>query len=137
MIHSVDSLKLLSSIEKEAAKCNRAIPCLLQVFIATEETKFGLNQSELYDLLDQLKLNPMLHVQICGLMGMASNTENEQQIRNEFEGLKLLFNEVKSTYFKDDGSFKEISMGMSHDYKIAVEEGSTLIRVGSLIFGAR
>lgn len=137
MIHSVDSLKLLSSIEKEASKCNRVIPCLLQVFIATEETKFGLNQSELYDLLDQLKLNPMPHIQICGLMGMASNTENELQIRNEFKGLKLLFNKVKSTYFKDDSTFKEISMGMSHDYKIAVEEGSTLIRVGSLIFGSR
>lgn len=137
MIHSVDSLKLLSAIEKEAAKCNRVIPCLLQVFIATEETKFGLNQSELYDLLDQLKLNPMPHVQICGLMGMASNTENELQIRNEFKGLKLLFNEVKSQYFNDVSSFSEISMGMSHDYLIAVEEGSTLIRVGSLIFGSR
>lgn len=137
MIHSVDSLKLLSAIEKEAAKCNRVIPCLLQVFIATEETKFGLNQSELYELLDQLKLNPMPHVQICGLMGMASNTENELQIRNEFKGLKLLFNQVKSTYFNNDISFSEISMGMSHDYKIAVSEGSTLIRVGSLIFGSR
>lgn len=137
MIHSVDSLKLLMSIEKEAAKCNRIIPCLLQIFIAKEETKFGLNRSELYEILDQLKLNPLPHIQICGLMGMASNTNDENQIRNEFSGLNLLFNEVKSAYFNEIPSFCELSMGMSHDYLIAVEEGSTLIRVGSLIFGTR
>ncbi|MDZ4667623.1 MAG: YggS family pyridoxal phosphate-dependent enzyme [bacterium] len=137
MIHSVDSFKLLAAIDKEGAKCQRIIPCLLQVFIATEETKFGLNQSELYEVLDQLKLNPLPHVKICGLMGMASNTEDPAQIRAEFKSLKVLFTEVKSSYFKAQDSFKEISMGMSHDYQIAVEEGATLIRVGSLIFGTR
>jgi hypothetical protein len=137
MIHSVDSFKLLAAIDKEGAKCQRIIPCLLQVFIATEETKFGLNQSEVYEVLDQLKLQPLPHIQICGLMGMASNTENTSQIRLEFKSLKKLFTELKSSYFAADKAFKEISMGMSHDYSIAVEEGATLIRVGSLIFGNR
>ncbi|MCG9880138.1 MAG: YggS family pyridoxal phosphate-dependent enzyme [Bacteroidia bacterium] len=137
MIHGVDSLKLLQTINKEAAKCQRVIPCLLQMHIAVEETKFGLNQSELYDILEQLKVNNLDNIKICGLMGMASNVEDVEQIRTEFRGLKTLFDEIKEPYFKNDESFKELSMGMSGDYLIAVEEGSTLIRVGSSIFGHR
>jgi len=137
MIHAVDSLKLLQTINKEGEKNNRVIPCLLQIFIAQEETKFGLNQDELFELLNSLKTTPLPHIQICGLMGMASNVENETQIRNEFKGLKNLFELVRTNYFADQESFKEISMGMSGDYPIAVQEGATLVRVGSLIFGER
>lgn len=137
MIHSVDSLKLLEVIDKEGEKCGRIIPCLLQVFIATEETKFGMDEAELMELLNYLQNKPMPHIRICGLMGMASNVADEAQIRKEFKGLKQLFNKLKSAYFENDPAFCEISMGMSSDYKIALEEGSTLIRVGSSIFGSR
>lgn len=137
MIHGVDSLKLLQTINKEGEKNNRVIPCLLQIFIAQEETKFGLNQTELVELLSELKTNPLPYISICGLMGMASNVDNSEQIRTEFRGLKLLFEQVKKQYFKDTPQFKELSMGMSGDYPIAIEEGATLIRVGSSIFGSR
>jgi pyridoxal phosphate enzyme (YggS family) len=137
LIHSVDSLKLLEIIDKEGAKHNRTIACLLQVYIATEETKFGLNREELKALLANPDLKKLQHCKIVGLMGMASNTQNEDQVRKEFKFLKETFNELKSSFFKDDNYFKEISMGMSNDYKIAIEEGATLIRVGSTIFGSR
>ncbi len=137
MIHSVDSFKLLEVINKEGLKNHRIIPCLLQVFIATEETKFGLNQEELIELIENFQSSPCKHVQICGLMGMASNVASESQIRTEFKSLKYLFDKMKASYFANDTSFKEISMGMSSDYKIACEEGATLIRVGSTIFGGR
>ncbi|OYU94845.1 MAG: YggS family pyridoxal phosphate-dependent enzyme [Bacteroidetes bacterium B1(2017)] len=137
MIHSVDSYKLLEVINKEAEKNQRVINCLLQVFIATEETKFGLNQPELIELLETFKKNPLPNIQLCGLMGMASNVEDTTQIRAEFKGLKNTFTQIKNTYFANDEKFKELSMGMSSDYKIAIEEGSTLIRVGSIIFGSR
>jgi hypothetical protein len=137
MIHGVDSYKLLENINKEGAKNQRVIPCLLQIFIAQEETKFGLNPDELYSLLEQLNQTPLPYVQICGLMGMASNVADATQVSNEFKGLKNLFDKVKSQYFAHQASFKEISMGMSGDYPLAIKEGATLVRVGSLIFGER
>ncbi len=135
LIHSVDSLKLLNEIEKQAQKSNRVISVLLQVFIANEETKFGLDETELNDLINYVNANTeqYKHVKITGLMGMASNTENETQIRNEFKKLKTIFEKLQTSNFK----LQTLSMGMSHDYKIAAEEGSTMIRVGSLIFGER
>jgi len=137
LIHGVDSLKLLQTINKEGEKNNRIVPCLLQIFIAQEETKFGLNQAELMELLESISQEPLPHVQICGLMGMASNVDNEVQIRNEFKGLKNIFELVRQRYFSKNPHFKEISMGMSGDYLIAVQEGATLVRVGSRIFGER
>lgn len=137
LIHGVDSLKLLQTINKEGEKNNRIVPCLLQIFIAQEETKFGLNQAELMELLETISQEPLPHVQICGLMGMASNVDNEVQIRNEFKGLKNVFELVRQRYFLNNPHFKEISMGMSGDYLIAVQEGATLVRVGSKIFGER
>lgn len=137
LIHGVDSLKLLQTINKEGEKNNRIVPCLLQIFIAQEETKFGLNQAELMELLESISQEPLPHVQICGLMGMASNVDNELQIRNEFKGLKNVFELVRQRYFLNNPHFKEISMGMSGDYLIAVQEGATLVRVGSRIFGER
>jgi len=137
LIHGVDSLKLLQTINKEGEKNNRIVPCLLQIFIAQEETKFGLNQAELMELLETISQEPLPHVQICGLMGMASNVDNEVQIRNEFKGLKNIFELVRQRYFSKNPHFKEISMGMSGDYLIAVQEGATLVRVGSKIFGER
>jgi pyridoxal phosphate enzyme (YggS family) len=137
LIHSVDSLKLLEIINKEAAKNNRKINCLLQVYIASEETKFGLDKGELMELLEHLKNAPLPNIEIKGLMGMASNTEDTNQIRREFRNLKQLFEQCKGTTFSGSNQFTEISMGMSGDYTIAVEEGSTLVRVGSSIFGSR
>lgn len=139
MIHSVDSLKLLQEINKQAAKNNRVIDCLLQVFIAQEETKFGLSEEELGELLLSEELKSMQNVRIVGLMGMASNTDDEAQVRLEFRGLKQLFDKLnaRAADFPANVDLKEISMGMSGDYPIAVEEGSTLVRVGSAIFGSR
>ena len=137
MIHSVDSLHLLETIEKEAAKNNRVIDCLLQFHIATEETKFGLDKIEACALLDSEEYRAMKHVRICGVMGMATNTDDYDLVRREFANLRDIYNKLKERYFADNENFREISMGMSHDYKIALEEGATLVRVGSLIFGAR
>lgn len=134
MIHSVDNLALLEEIDRQAAKAGRVIPCLLQMFIATEETKFGLDAEELHDLLRSSTYRSMQHVQICGLMGMATNTEDTDQIRREFRQLKNLFASAKQEYFAGDAHFRHISMGMSSDYQIAVEEGSTMVRIGSLLF---
>ncbi|MBX7206075.1 MAG: YggS family pyridoxal phosphate-dependent enzyme [Bacteroidia bacterium] len=137
LIHSVDSIKLLSEINKQAAKNNRTINCLLQVYIASEETKFGLSEEELFQLLRSTEYATMKNVTVTGLMGMASNTTNTQQVHNEFKSLKKLFDEVKTSFFANQDTFKEISMGMSGDYLIAMEEGSTMIRVGSSLFGER
>ncbi len=137
MIHSIDSLKLLVEVNKQAAKANRIIPCLLQVYIAQEETKFGLDEVELIALLANEDFKQMQNIAICGLMGMASNTENAQQIHAEFASLKMLFDKLKHTYFKNKSEFKEISMGMSNDYLIALQHGSTLVRIGSALFGKR
>lgn len=137
MIHSVDSLKLLQEINKQAAKNNRVIDCLLQLFIAQEETKFGLSEEEAKELLTSNAFKELKNVRIVGLMGMASNTDDEAQIRREFKGLKKFFDELNSTLCREDLTLTELSMGMSSDYLIAVEEGSTLVRVGSAIFGSR
>ena len=137
LIHGVDSYKLLSEINKQAAKAGRIIPCLLQIHIAQEETKFGFSTDECRAMLEEGNWRQLKNVQITGVMGMATNTEDEAQIKREFSTLSAFFQEVKETYFKEVSSFKEISMGMSDDYPIAIEEGSTLIRIGSRIFGAR
>jgi pyridoxal phosphate enzyme (YggS family) len=136
LIHGVDSFKLLTAINKEAAKQNRPVNCLLQVYIAQEETKFGFDKEEILDLVRIQAFDSLPFVRVNGLMGMASNTRNEAQIRNEFKMLKTLFDELKSTGTFGD-SFSVLSMGMSGDYGIAIEEGSTMVRVGSSIFGAR
>lgn len=135
MIHSVDSLKLLEVIEKEGAKNNRVIDCLLQFHIASEETKFGLNLEEGIALADDARVKAMKHVRICGVMGMASFTEDEQQIRREFQALVHIFESLREKITHPAFSVK--SFGMSGDYRIAIEEGSNMIRVGSHIFGGR
>jgi pyridoxal phosphate enzyme (YggS family) len=136
LIHSVDSLKLLQEINRQAAKHNRVIDCLLQIHIATEETKFGLSADEAEALLQSPELDQLSNIRIIGLMGLASNTDNQKQVRQEFRGLKQLFDKL-ATISRTMLHFEELSMGMSGDYSIAVEEGSTLVRVGSAIFGAR
>lgn len=137
LIHGVDSIKLLKIINKEAKKNNRKIRCLLQFHIAEEKTKFGLTLEEARGVLVSAEFKSLTNVIVSGVMGMATYTENEEQIRNEFKMLKLIFNTLKNEYFSSVKNFSEISMGMSDDYPIAVEEGSTLIRVGSKIFGER
>ncbi len=137
LIHSVDSPKLLSEINKQGIKCGRVIDCLLQIFIADEETKFGFDKAEVMDFLASAEFTGMRNVRICGLMGMATNTDDEAKVDAEFTGLKALFDEVKAAHFTQRDSFKELSMGMSQDYKIALKHGATLIRIGSLLFGER
>lgn len=137
MIHSIDTLKLLTEVSSQAIRNGRIIDCLLQVFIATEETKFGLDVDELTGLLANLKLKPLHGIRIRGLMGMASFTADTKLIRREFNGLKSLFDHIQIEYFSGDASFNELSIGMSGDYQIAVEEGSTLVRIGTKIFGTR
>ncbi|WP_439557884.1 YggS family pyridoxal phosphate-dependent enzyme [Dyadobacter sp.] len=136
LIHSIDSFKLLKEVNKEAAKNNRVIDCLLQIFIASEETKFGLSPEEAEEILTAPELTSLQNIRIAGLMGMASNTENEEVVRAEFRGLKNLFESFKK-FSNNQVQMRELSMGMSGDYLIAVEEGSTLVRVGSAIFGSR
>lgn len=136
LIHSVDSLKLLQEINKQAAKYNRVIDCLLQIYIADEETKFGLSASEAELLLNAPELNDMHNIRLIGLMGLATNTDDEAQVRQEFRGLKQLFNKL-AQFQHPQIQFQELSMGMSGDYHIALEEGSTMVRVGSAIFGSR
>lgn len=137
LIHSVDSEKLLDVIEKEAKKNGRSIPCLLQVHIAREETKFGFSQDELLDFVSCGKWKNYQHILFAGLMGMATFTDDAEQIRNEFRLLAKLFDTIRTTYFSQNKHFNTLSMGMSNDYQIAIEEGSNMIRVGSLIFGER
>ena len=137
MIEAVDSLKLLREIDKQAAKNERVIDVLLELHIAEEETKYGLTPEACRELLADGEWRSLKHVRICGLMMMASNVDDEQQIRNEFRIAKNLFDELKAQYFADAPWFKERSWGMSHDYPIAVEEGSTMVRVGTSIFGPR
>lgn len=136
-IHAVDSIRLLKEINKQAVINNRSIKCLLQFHIAEEETKFGLNLQEAKIILGHDDFKAMQNIKIAGLMGMATYTQNHEQIRKEFRNLKNFFDQIKSDYFEVDAEFKEISMGMSGDYKIAIEEGSTMIRIGTDIFGAR
>ena len=137
MIEAVDSLKLLLEIEKQAARNERVIDVLLELHIAAEETKYGLTADALYELLDGGEWRQLQHVRICGLMMMASNVDDDQQIRSEFRLARHLFDEVKSRYFADCDYFCERSWGMSHDYRIACEEGSTMVRIGTTIFGPR
>jgi pyridoxal phosphate enzyme (YggS family) len=137
MIHSVDSLRLLQEIDKQAEKNKRIISCLLQVHIAKEDTKFGFNEEELESLLVSEDIHQLKHVKICGLMGMATFTEDENQIRTEFSFLKSIFDELKKRNLPDNFNLKELSLGMSGDYLIAQEEGSTMVRIGTAIFGER
>ena len=137
MIEAVDSLKLFKEINKQALKNNRIIKCLMQFHIAGEETKFGLDITEAEEILNNEEFQSLKNIQINGVMGMATFTENMSQIRSEFKQLKKIFDFLKKTYFQDSEYFREISMGMSGDYKIAIEEGSTIVRIGSLIFGER
>lgn len=137
MIHSVDSYKLLKTIDEEAQKVGRIIPCLLQIHIAMEETKFGMNQEEVEQLIIDSRANGLTHVSLAGVMGMATFTDDVNQIKREFYSLHVLFQKLKLAFFSENETFKEISMGMSHDYLYAIENGSTLVRVGSAIFGER
>jgi pyridoxal phosphate enzyme (YggS family) len=137
MIQSVDSLKLLQEINKHAEKHNRIIDCLLQVYIADEETKFGLGFDEVIELLRSEEFTALKHVKIRGLMGIATNTDNEKQIKDEYYELKTFFDGIKQSFFRKDKSFDTLSMGMSSDYKVAIEQGSNMVRLGSTIFGQR
>ncbi len=137
LIHAVDSLRLLQKINDEALKNNRIIPCLFQIHIADEDTKFGMSKPELEALLKSEDYKKLKAVKIEGLMGMATYTQDKNQIRAEFNELAEIFNSIKTNFFLDNPDFKELSIGMSGDYKIAVECGSTMVRVGSKIFGAR
>ncbi|MCH1479822.1 MAG: YggS family pyridoxal phosphate-dependent enzyme [Crocinitomicaceae bacterium] len=137
LIHGVESFRLLKEINKQAQKNNRVIDVLLQFFIANEETKFGLSFEEAEAILSDENFKELQNVRICGVMGMASFSNNQEQIREEFKTLKSTFDKLKSTFFDNEKSFNVISMGMSGDYNIALEEGSTMIRVGSSIFGKR
>jgi pyridoxal phosphate enzyme (YggS family) len=137
LIESVDRLKLLREINKQAVKNERIIHCLLQFHIATEETKFGLDPEEASQILESDEYKSMKNIRICGVMGMATFTEDEEKVRAEFKNLRNIFTQLKIKYFAEANHFREISMGMSGDYQIAVEEGSTIVRIGSLIFGKR
>lgn len=137
LIHSVDSLKLLKEINKQAEKNQRVVSCLLQIHIAEEETKFGLSSQEALDILTNKELKSFQFIKIKGLMGMATNTDNTEQIRKEFQYLKNLFEQFKSTIQLPSVQFEILSMGMSNDYPIAIECGSNAIRIGTLIFGER
>lgn len=136
LIHGIDSLKLLKEINKQAKKWRRVIPCLLQVYIATEETKFGLAQDELLEIIHSEEFKALNHIKVVGLMGMASFTEDQEKIYKEFQFLNNVFNYVKP-YQLPNCNFEHLSMGMSGDYKIAIECGSTIVRIGSSIFGSR
>ncbi len=137
LIHGVDSFKLLQEINKQGKKIDRLISVLIQMHIAEEESKFGFDRAELDEMLNSKEFAELTHVKLIGLMGMATFTENEEQVRKEFKGLKQLFEELKGRNLPDFVDLQEISMGMSGDYKIAQEEGSTMVRIGSAIFGSR
>ncbi len=137
LIHSVDSLKLLNEINKQALKNNRIIDCLMQFHIATEESKFGLDLDEAIQILESDEFHAMKSIKICGVMGMATFTDNRDLIKNEFNNLRNIFSKIKTQYFADNSDFREISMGMSDDYRIAIDEGCTIVRIGNAIFGER
>ena len=137
LIHSIDSIQLLTEVNKQGLKNNRIIDCLLQFHIATEESKFGLSLEEATELLNSNEFLNLKNIKIVGVMGMASFINNEEQVRNEFIRLKDIFTQLNNNFFNQTATFQTISMGMSGDYRIAIEEGSTMIRVGSAIFGNR
>lgn len=136
-IHSIDSIKLLKEIEKEAIIINKIVYCLLEIHIAQEDSKYGLSFDECRHFLENGEWKDLKYAKISGIMGMATNTDDANTVRNEFKVLKSFFDEIKRNHLADAEYFKDISMGMSHDYKIAIEEGSTMVRVGSSIFGER
>lgn len=137
MIHSLDSERLMMEIEKQGAACQRVIPCLLQIHVAEEDTKAGFSPDECFQFLSDGRWRACSHVQIAGLMGMATFTDDREQIRKEFRLLRSLYDECKAGCFAGEPSFRELSMGMSGDYPVAIEEGSTMVRIGSVIFGER
>ena len=137
LIHGIDSFKLLAEVDKQAAKCNRIIKCLLQMHIAQEETKFGFSAEECKAMLADEEWKSLKNIEICGLMGMATYTEDTEEVRREFHYLHELFVEVKQYWFDQSPNFCELSMGMSDDFRLAIEQGSTLVRIGSKIFGER
>ena len=137
MIESVDSYKLLKVIDREAEKAGRKVSCLLQIHIATEDTKFGFSIEEIGEMLNDSEFSSLTHITICGVMGMATFTDNTDIIRREFRQLRYIFESIRRDFFAMSENFRELSMGMSGDYITAIEEGSTIIRVGSLIFGER
>ena len=137
MIQSVDSLRVLEEIDRQASRHNRIIDCLLQIHIAREESKFGFSEQETIELLESNALPNLKQVRICGLMGIATFTDDKEAVRSEFRRLANFFQSIRRKYFTENSSFCELSMGMSDDYQIAIEEGSTMVRIGSLIFGER
>lgn len=137
LIHSVDSIKLLESINAESARIGKVVDVLLQLHVAQEETKFGFTCEDCVDIVDKGVLDRLPNVRVCGVMGMATNTDDMGKVREEFKSIKNVFDTLKERYFADNPYFKEISMGMSDDYHIAMEEGSTLVRIGTTIFGSR
>ncbi|MBQ1987666.1 MAG: YggS family pyridoxal phosphate-dependent enzyme [Muribaculaceae bacterium] len=137
LIHSVDSIKLLESINAESARIGKVVDVLLQLHVAQEETKFGFTCEDCVDLVDKGVLDRLPNVRVCGVMGMATNTDDMVKVREEFKSIKNVFDTLKQRYFADKPYFKEISMGMSDDFHIAMEEGSTLVRIGTTIFGSR
>ena len=137
MIQSVDSFRLLQEIDRQAIRNQRVIKCLLQFHIAEETTKFGFDRGGCRAMLDSSDFKKLQNVELCGIMGMATFTDDKRQVRREFQVLKQIFEELKSAYFADNQLFTEISMGMSDDYKLAIAEGSTMVRIGSLLFGKR
>lgn len=137
LIHSIDSIRLLIEVDKESRKISRKANCLLQFHIATEETKFGFDWEEAVTMLTSPNYTELVSVNICGVMGMASFTDDHHLVRQEFRQLRYVFQRLKESFFQESPDFKEISMGMTNDYRIAIEEGSTLVRIGTLIFGTR
>lgn len=137
LIHSVDRYSVLEEIDKQASRANRTISCLLQIHIAEEETKFGFSEDEVTSLITSAEFKKLEHISIAGLMGMATFTSNTEQVRKEFRGLHDLFERLRSHLLPPNVEMRELSMGMSGDYQIAIEEGSTMVRIGSAIFGER
>lgn len=137
LIHGVDSMRLLQEIDKQGKKCKRIIPCLLQFHIAEEDSKFGFSEKEAFDAISSKEFKELKNIMICGVMGMATFTDNSNQVRREFAQLRQIFNNLKDLFFSKNDFFEIISMGMSGDYEIAIEEGSTMVRIGGSIFGER
>jgi pyridoxal phosphate enzyme (YggS family) len=137
LIHSIDSYSLLQEVDKQAIKNNRTIPCLLQFHIAEEDTKFGFSWEEVEKMLQDAQFKTLQNIEIHGVMGMATFTDNQEQVSKEFRQLYNIFSQLKSSYFSNNEHFKEISMGMTDDYPLAVAEKSTIVRIGSAIFGSR
>lgn len=137
LLHGIDSVRLLNEVNKQAVRIDRKVNCLLQMHIAKEDTKFGFDEKEIIEFLNTMNPDDYSHINICGLMGMATFTDDKELVRSEFRFLKQMFDKVKTQYFPTNSDFKELSMGMSDDFQIAIEEGSTMVRIGTTIFGNR